>query len=186
MKKLIRCILFLVVTYLVLACSSTWDEQNQYFIAIKGILIAEIDWTQRSEDEDPGIKYEKRYVDVSYEKGKGLIYTPKIESEKSMVTIIFDLEASKGGNYYLKFTLDSPDDGKISLNFCSRVGSSEDWADFPREISVEKGEKEYLVDFTDYPKDCMGAKILCSGVKLKEKQLKEKHVIKNVQVLRKE
>lgn len=181
MKKLIRCILFLVVTYLVLACSSTWDEQNQYFIAIKGIL-AEKDWTDETSYHGDEVEYDKDHARLSVVHGQGLI----IESDppenadynEPYVPIIINIPPlEKGAVYLVKFTLDAPTAGEIRLDLCNWVDTG---ATSKKVVKVGAGVNDYLIEFDKYPIACKNdAKLLYQCGKMPGK-----HVIKKVQVYR--
>jgi hypothetical protein len=74
----------------------------------------------------------------------------------------------------VKFTIEAPAAGEIRLDLCSWDGSG---AYYPLIINVEAGEKEYTVDFPDYPTTCTDGMIFyqCG-------HMPGKHIIKKVQV----
>ena len=140
-------------------------------------VIAEIDWTQRSEYLD--LWYSTDYAAVTVEQGTGLIIdcssdgtTNYWEPQVPMVGHIATID--EGGQYQVKFTVDAPAAGEIRLDFCSWDGSA---ATLAYVINVEAGEKEYTVDFLDYPTPCTDAMIFYQCGKIPGR-----HVIKKVTV----
>ena len=136
-------------------------------------LIAEIDWTMRDYIEIWDLD------DISVVQGVGLIIncTPADganywEPQIPMIASIPELK--KGGDYLVKFTIDAPAAGEIRLDLCSWDGSG---AYYPLIIYVEAGEKEYTVDFPDYPTTCTDGMIFyqCGHIP-------GQHIIKKVQV----
>ena len=145
------------VSYLYMPLVSSLDflEASQ----LKGIdgnnpgLIAWIDWTT----------WEHYYCwDWDYVvavKGVGLIINSNpydgAEYWEPQVAIIGNIpELKKGGHYLVKFTIEAPAAGEIRLDLCSWDGSGAYYAQI---INVEAGEKEYTIDFPDYPTDCTDA-----------------------------
>ncbi len=84
-------------------------------------------------------------------------------------------ELKKGGHYLVKFTIDTPAAGEIRLDLCSWDGT--EGATKALIINVEAGEKEYTIDFLDYPITCTDGMIFyqCG-------HLPGQHIIKKVQV----
>lgn len=137
-------------------------------------LIAEIDWTMKE-------YYDGCFNPIYSVIGVGLILnsTPADganywEPQYPMIASIPELK--KGGHYLAKFTIDAPAAGEIRLDLCSWDGSG---AYYPLIINVEAGEKEYTVDFPDYPTTCTDAMIFyqCG-------HLPGQHIIKKVQVFK--
>jgi len=139
-------------------------------------LIAEIDWTKQS-----GYYY-CYYEDnsVYVEKGVGLIINSDPaegaqywEPQVPMIGRIPELK--KSGRYLVKFTIEAPAAGEIRLDLCSWDGT--EGATKALIINVEAGEKEYTVDFLDYPTTCTDGMIFyqCG-------HLPGQHIIKKVQV----
>ena len=139
-------------------------------------LIAEIDWTKQD------AYYYVMYAvgnSIYVEKGVGLI----IESDPSDGVYYWEVEVpiiaqipslKKGGQYQVKYTAVAPTAGEIRLDLCSWDGSGATYANV---IKVEAGEKENVVDFPDYPTDCIDCMLFyqCG-------HLSGKHIIKKVQV----
>jgi hypothetical protein len=143
-----------------------------------GAVTAEIDWTERSEYLD--LWYSDDYATVTVEQGTGLIIdctsdgtTNYWEPQVPMIGHIPVID--EGGQYRVQFTVDAPAAGEIRLDFCSWDGSD---ATFAQVINVEAGEKEYTVDFLDYPTACTDAMIFYQCGKIPGK-----HIIKNVRVI---
>ena len=137
-------------------------------------IISEIDWTKEK-------NYDEQYfcdcMTMSLTDDGLIILTEEgKEYWEPQVAIIYHIpELNKGRHYLVKFTVDAPAAGEIRLDFCSWDGSGASMAPV---INVEPGEKEYTIDFPDYPKDCTDAMLFyqCG-------HLPGKHVIKIVQVL---
>ena len=138
-------------------------------------IIAEIDWT--TWDHYYGWDWDY----VSAVKGVGLTIdcTPcdganYWEPQVAMIANIPELR--KGGHYMVKFTIDTPAAGEIRLDLCSWDGSGASMAQI---INVEAGEKEYQVDFFDYPTTCTDGMVFyqCG-------HLPGQHIIKKVQVFK--
>ena len=138
-------------------------------------IIAEIDWT--TWDHYYGWDWDY----VSTIKGVGLIIdcTPcdganYWEPQVAMIANIPELK--KGGHYLMKFTIETPVAGEIRLDLCSWDGSGASMAQI---INVEAGEKEYQVDFFDYPTTCTDGMVFyqCG-------HLPGQHIIKKVQVFK--
>ena len=141
----------------------------------ESVLIAEIDWT--TWDHYYGWDWDY----VSAIKGVGLIIdcTPcdganYWEPQVAMIDNIPELE--KGGHYLVIFTIDAPTDGEIRLDLCSWDGSGASMAQI---INVEAGEKEYQIDFFDYPTTCTDGMVFyqCG-------HMPGQHIIKKVQVFK--
>ena len=137
-------------------------------------LIAEIDWTTQDHD------YEGWDWDfVSAVNGVGLIIecAPYDNAEywEPQVPIIANIpELKKRGHYQVKFSIVAPANGEIRLDLCSWDGSGASKALI---INVEAGEKEYTIDFSDYPITCTDGMLFyqCG-------HLPGQHIIKKVQV----
>ena len=140
-------------------------------------LIAEIDWTKQS-----GYYY-GYYEDnsVYVEKGVGLIINSDPaegaqywEPQVPMIGRIPELK--KSGRYLVKFTIEAPAAGEIRLDLCSWDGSGATMAQI---INVGAGEKEYQIDFPDYPTTCTDGMVFyqCG-------HLPGQHIIKKVQVFK--
>ena len=136
-------------------------------------LIAEIDWTTYNHYDvwDSG--------DVVAVNGVGLMInsTPYDNAEywEPQVTIIAHIpELKKGGHYVVKFSIVAPTAGEIRLDLCSWEGSGATKALI---INVKAGEKEYTIDFPDYPTTCTNAMLFyqCG-------HMPGQHIIKKVQV----
>ncbi len=139
-------------------------------------LIAEIDWTEQD------AYYYVMYAvgnSIYVEKGVGLI----IESNSADGASYWESEApiigkiptlKKGGQYQVRYTAVAPAAGEIRLDLCSWDGSGATSANV---IKVEVDEKENIVNFPDYPKDCIDCMLFyqCG-------HLSGKHIIKKVQV----
>ena len=142
----------------------------------KGTLVSEIDWTQQTE-----------YLDLWYSEGTtvsvdgdGLVIdsNPSVYADywQPQIPMISHIpEVTEGGQYQVKFTLNSPAAGEIRLDFCSWDGTG---ATLAYNIYVEAGEKEYIVDFPDYPTACTDAFIFYQCGKIPGT-----HIIKNVQLI---
>ena len=187
-NKIIHLII-IVTAFLFSSCSSSWDDKyaNTSFRSvstsntdntINGTLIAEIDWTRELQYYDD-MWYSDEWATISVVKGEGLVIDSNpIEGAniwEPQVPMIAHLpNISAGEHYVVKFTLDAPATGEIRLDFCSSdgTGATKDWWG-----DVVAGEKEYTVDFPDYPISCTDAFIFyqCG-------YMPGRHVIKKVQV----
>jgi len=149
-------------------------------LSVNAQVIAEIDWTQRSEYLD---LWYSDLATVSVEQGTGLIIDCLSDGTgkywEPMVPMIGHIdEINEGGQYLVKFTAQSPVDGKLRLDFCSWDGTG---ATLSKIIDVTTGIHEYNVDFEDYPTKCTDAQIFYQCGKLPGR-----HIIKNVQLMIKE
>ena len=142
-------------------------------------LIAEVDWTV--EELYMGCVGEVYSGDPTYYtvEGVGLIINSNPADGAAywepMVPMIGNIpELKKGGHYLVKFTIDTPAAGEIRLDFCSWDGSGATMAQI---INVKAGEKEYAIDFFDYPTTCTDGMIFyqCGHIP-------GQHIIKKVQV----
>lgn len=141
-------------------------------------VISEVDWTQ--ETNYPLDMYCTGYGEPFYyisDEGLVINSNPAEGAEywNPQVPMIGHIpELKKGEDYLVKFRIITPAAGEIRLDLCSWDGSG---AYSPVVINVEAGEKEYVVDFPNYPTDCTDALIYyqCG-------HLPGKHVIKTVQV----
>lgn len=141
-------------------------------------VIAEIDWTERTEYLD--LWYSSEGATVSVAQGEGLIIesNPAAEAnywEPQVPMIGHIAEIAEGGQYQVKFTVIAPAAGEIRLDFCSWDGTA---ATSAQVIEVVEGENNLTVDFLDYPTECTDAMIFYQCGKLPGK-----HVIKKVQVI---
>lgn len=139
-------------------------------------LIAEVDWTQQTEYYDLWYDWDRCTITVN---GEGLViesYPPEDAEywhpQAPMIGYIPDIV--EGKYYQVKFTLNAPSAGEIRLDFADQGGG----ATSPCIINVEAGEKEYVVDFPNYPADCAYALIYYQCGKIPGT-----HIIKKVQVL---
>jgi len=140
-------------------------------------VIAEIDWTERTEYLD---LWYSDGATVSVEQGTGLIIESNPaeganywEPQVPMIGHIPVIE--EGGQYQVKFTFTSPVAGELRLDFCSWDGSA---ATLPKVFEVAEGDNEMTIDFEDYPTPCTDAMIFYQCGKLPGK-----HIIKKVQVI---
>lgn len=147
-------------------------------ISVNAQVIAEIDWTQKSEYYYD-IWYSSDCCTVDVFNGEGLIIesTPPAnalywEPQVPMIAHIPMLE--KGGQYQVKFTVNAPVAGVLRLDLCSSDGSG---AVHDAIFPIEAGLKEYTINFFDYPVDCTDAQLYyqCGT-------MPGKHVIKKVQI----
>lgn len=141
-------------------------------------VIAEVDWTQKSEWD--GSWYSTDYAEVSVEQGTGLIInctsdgtTNYWEPQIPIISHIPELE--DGGNYLVKFTLNAPISGEGRFDLCSWDGSG---ATHAKVFDVVAGIEEYVVEFEDYPTPCTDAKLFFQCGKLPGKL-----IIRDVQVI---
>ncbi len=141
-------------------------------------VIAEIDWTERSEYLD--LWYSTDYATVAVEQGTGLIIectsdgtTNYWEPQVPMIGHIPVID--EGGQYQVKFQFESPVAGELRLDFCSWDGSS---ATHAKVFEVAAGANDLTIDFEDYPTPCTDAMIFYQCGKLPGK-----HIIKKVQVI---
>lgn len=139
-------------------------------------LIAEIDWTV--EDLYMGCVGEGDPTYYTVE-GVGLIINSNPADGAAywepMVPMIAHIpELKKGGHYVVKFSIVAPTAGEIRLDLCSWDGSGATKALI---INVKAGEKEYTIDFPDYPTTCTNAMLFyqCG-------HMPGQHIIKKVQV----
>lgn len=138
-------------------------------------VIAEVDWTQRTEYYDLWYDWDRCTITVN---GDGLVIesNPPEDAEywhpqAPMIGYIPDIV--EGESYQVKFTLNAPAAGEIRLDFASHDGGTTS----PCVINVEAGEKEYVVDFPNYPANCAYAKIYYQCGKIPGT-----HIIKSVKV----
>jgi predicted metal-binding protein len=141
-------------------------------------VVAEIDWTQESE-WPADVWFSTDYAAVSVETGTGLIIdcssdgtTNYWEPQVPMIAKIPLIE--EGGQYQVKFTVNSPAAGEIRLDFASwETGATKD-AIFP----VEAGEQSFEIPFLDYPTEATNAMIFYQCGKIPGR-----HIITKVQVI---
>jgi hypothetical protein len=140
-------------------------------------VIAEVDWTQKSEWD--GGWYSNDYATVSVEQGTGLIIdnssdgtTNYWEPQVPMISHIPEIE--EGGQYQVKFQFTSPVAGELRLDLYSWDGSG---ATMAHVFEVAEGDNDMTIDFLDYPTPCTDAGIfyMCG-------KLPGRHIIKNVKV----
>jgi hypothetical protein len=140
-------------------------------------IVAEIDWTTAGAYYD-GVWYsDGATVSVT---GDGLIIesNPAADAnywEPQVPMIAHIPSVTEGGQYMVKFTLNAPAAGEIRLDFCSWDGTG---ATSAYVINVEAGEKEYEIEFPDYPTECTDAMVFYQSGKMPGT-----HIIKNVQVI---
>ena len=156
--------------------AETYEIRNTYY----GVKIDEIDWTDKSKYYET-VDYDKDHARVSVVYGQGLIIESdppeNADDKKPYVPIIIDIPSIKKGDVYLvKFTLDAPTAGEISLDLCSWGKSG---ATSVQKVIVGAGVNDYLIEFDKYPTTCNSAKVLYQCGKLPGK-----HVMKKVQVYR--
>ena len=141
-------------------------------------VVAEIDWTQRSEYLD--LWYSSDYAAVTVEQGTGLIIecssdgtTNYWEPQVPMIGHIPSI--TEGGQYQVVFTAQSPVAGELRLDFCSWDGTG---ATHSKVFNVTTDMQEYVIDFEDYPTECTDAMIFYQCGKLPGK-----HIIQNCKVI---
>ena len=140
-------------------------------------VVAEIDWTTQTAYYE-GVWYDNSTAALSFDNGLVIDCTADGTGnywEPQVPMIAHIPEVAEGGQYQVVFTVDAPAAGEIRLDFCSWDGSS---ATHAKVINVEAGEKEYTVDFEDYPTPCTDAMIFYQCGKMPGK-----HVIKKVTVI---
>ena len=140
-------------------------------------IVAEIDWTQRSEYLD---LWYSDLATVTVEQGTGLIIDCAADGtgnywEPQVPMIGHIAEITEGGQYQVKFTAQSPVAGELRLDFCSWDGTG---ATHSKIFEVTTEMQEYVIDFEDYPTECTDAMIFYQCGKLPGR-----HIIKNVQVI---
>ena len=143
----------------------------------EGGIVAEIDWTQRSEYLD---LWYSDLATVTVEQGTGLIIDCAADGtgnywEPQVPMIGHIAEITEGGQYQVKFTAQSPVAGELRLDFCSWDGTG---ATHSKIFEVTTEMQEYVIDFEDYPTECTDAMIFYQCGKLPGR-----HIIKNVQVI---
>ena len=141
-------------------------------------VIAEVDWTQKSEWD--GGWYSTDYAEVSVEQGTGLIINCTSDGTTNywepQVPMIGGIETiDEGGQYQVKFQFNSPVAGELRLDFYSWDGSG---ATMAQVFEVAAGDNDLTIDFLDYPTPCTNA-----GIFYQCGKLPGKHVIKKVQVI---
>lgn len=141
-------------------------------------VIAEVDWTQKSEWD--GGWYSNDYATVSVEQGTGLIINNssngRINYWESQVPIISHIpELEEGGQYQVHFEFVSPCAGELRLDLYSWDGSG---ATMAYVFDVAEGDNDMTIDFLDYPTPCTDA-----GIFYQCGKLPGRHIIKNVQVI---
>ncbi|MBR6885733.1 MAG: hypothetical protein IKN01_08505 [Prevotella sp.] len=144
-------------------------------------VIAEIDWTQQ-EAYYNDVWYPSDMANVSVS-SEGLVIDCLQTSPETanywepQVPMIAHIEAlEEGGQYQVKFDVNSPAAGEIRLDFCSwteGAKTTQDWIG-----TVAAGDNEFTVDFLDYPGETTNAMIFYQCGKIPGK-----HVIKKVQVI---
>ena len=141
-------------------------------------IVAEVDWTQKSEWD--GGWYSTDYAEVSVEQGTGLIINCTSDGTTNywepQVPMIGGIETiDEGGQYQVKFQFNSPVAGELRLDFYSWDGSG---ATMAQVFEVAAGDNDMTIDFLDYPTPCTQA-----GIFYQCGKLPGKHIIKNVQVI---
>ena len=141
-------------------------------------IIAEVDWTQKSEWD--GGWYSTDYAEVSVEQGTGLIINCTSDGTTNywepQVPMIGGIETiDEGGQYQVKFQFNSPVAGELRLDFYSWDGSG---ATMAQVFEVAAGDNDLTIDFLDYPTPCTNA-----GIFYQCGKLPGKHIIKKVQVI---
>ena len=137
-------------------------------------IVAEIDWTQRSEYLD---LWYSDLATVTVEQGNGLIIDCAADGTgnywEPQVPILGHIPTLEDGvDYLLMFTLNSPVSGELRLDLCSWDGTG---ATYSKIIEVAAGETLYTVEFENYPTDCEDAMIFFQCGKLPGT-----HIISNV------
>ena len=141
-------------------------------------IIAEVDWTQKSEWD--GGWYSTDYAEVSVEQGTGLIINCTSDGTTNywepQVPMIGGIETiDEGGQYQVEFSFISPAAGEIRLDFYSWDGSG---ATMAQVFEVAEGENNLTIDFLDYPTPCTNA-----GIFYQCGKIPGKHIIKSVKVI---
>ena len=141
-------------------------------------IIAEVDWTQKSEWD--GGWYSTDYAEVSVEQGTGLIInctsdgtTNYWEPQVPMIGGI--AEIAEGGQYQVKFQFTSPVAGELRLDFYSWAEGES--ASMAQVFEVAEGDNDLTIDFLDYPTGTHNA-----GIFYQCGKLPGKHIIKKVEV----
>ena len=141
-------------------------------------VIAEVDWTQKSEWD--GGWYSTDYAEVSVEQGTGLIInctsdgtTNYWEPQVPMIGGI--AEIAEGGQYQVKFQFTSPVAGELRLDFYSWAEGES--ASMAQVFEVAEGDNDLTIDFLDYPTGTHNA-----GIFYQCGKLPGKHIIKKVEV----
>ena len=141
------------------------------------VVIAEVDWSQKSEWN--GEWYSTDYANVTVEQGTGLIIdctsdgtTNYWEPNVPMISHIPVIE--EGGQYQVHFEFTSPVAGELRLDFYSWDGSG---ATMAYVFDVAEGDNDMIIDFLDYPTPCTDA-----GIFYQCGKLPGRHIIKNVHV----
>ena len=142
-------------------------------------IVAEVDWTQKSEWD--GGWYSTDYAEVSVEQGTGLIInctsdgtTNYWEPQVPMIGGIAEID--EGGQYQVKFQFNSPVAGELRLDFYSWAEGEN--ASMASVFEVAEGDNDLTIDFLDYPTGTHNA-----GIFYQCGKLPGKHIIKNVQVI---
>ena len=143
-------------------------------------VVQEIDWTQQSEYYD--LWYPSETASVTVEQGTGLIIDC-LQSDpenanywEPQVPMIGHIPAiAEGGQYQIKFDVNSPAAGTIRLDFCSWDGTG---ATKDAVFDVVAGDNEFTIDFLDYPTECTDAMVFYQCGKIPGK-----HIIKKVQLI---
>lgn len=140
-------------------------------------VIAEIDWTQRSEYYSD--LWHTSDLKITVTKGEGLIVEVDPPSKEhywdSQLPIIGHIPSlTAGGNYVVKVTLGSSVSGAGRFDLCSW---DESGATQAHEFDVTKGTKEYTFVFQDYLTSCTNAMLFFQCGKLPGRL-----VVKKVQI----
>ena len=140
-------------------------------------IIAEVDWTQKSEWD--GFWYSTDYAEVSVEQGTGLIINCSSDGTTNywepQVPMIQHIESvAEGGQYLVKFSFNSPVAGELRLDFGSWDGTG---ATLAKVFEVAEGDNEMEIEMLDYPTECTDAFIFYQCGKLPGK-----HIIKKVEL----
>lgn len=139
-------------------------------------VVAEIDWTQRSEYLD---LWYSDLATVSVEQGTGLIIDCAADGTgnywEPQVPMIGHIPSiTEGGHYQVKFTAQSPVAGELRLDFCSWEGAG---ASHSKVFDVTTEMQEYVIDFKGVT-ECTDAMIFYQCGKLPGR-----HIIQKVQVI---
>ena len=141
-------------------------------------VIAEVDWTQKSEWD---LNWYADEATVTVNQGEGLIIDCNSPSAganywEPQVPIIGHIpKLDEGGHYQVKFQFTSPVAGELRLDLYSWDGSG---ATMATVFEIAEGENDLTIDFLDYPTPCTDA-----GIMYQCGKLPGRHIIKNVQVI---
>jgi hypothetical protein len=172
--------IFYLIAFCVSLVSCTKDQMpnDTTFGTPTQTIVAEVDWTQKS--EWGGEWYSDDYAAVTVEQGTGLIIDCSSDGttlywEPQIPMISHIAEIDEGGQYQVKFQFTSPKAGELRLDFYSWDGSG---ASFGQIFEVAEGDNDMTIDFRDYPTSCTDA-----GIFYQCGKLPGRHIIRNVQVI---